>query len=81
MDNSNLATEIKNILISEVDNTTFDPSPFLEAKGTTIKNRPKYYKQLKLEFVVNLDSTFTQKLQASLAKRLNISDQYSPFAL
>lgn len=80
MDNSNLATEIKNILISEVDNTTFDPSPFLEAKGSAIKNRPKYYKQLKLEFVVNLDFTLTEKLQANLAKRLNISDAYALFA-
>ena len=77
MNNVNLAIDMKNILTSEVDNTKFDPSPFLETKGSGIKNRANFYKEVKMEFVFGFDDSFAAKLQANLAKQLNISKEYT----
>ena len=68
-DTSSLAYLINSHVPQELEETTFDPAPFLDASD--------YSKEVRLSFLLNLDKRCVPQLKPALAEMLGVGTKYN----
>jgi len=68
---------IRDVLLAEMENNTFDPSNFIasSSRKKTSSAKQAYWKRMKLWFILSLDDDFAAPLRSTLANELKLSKQ------
>jgi hypothetical protein len=65
---------IGSMVSNEIENATFDPTPFMD--GTAPRGK-KYWKRIKLNFIVGLNRSVVPQLRPHLAEKLSVATAYN----